>query len=41
MRMYELKQPMNALKLATQLQQQNIRGASLTDVVFIECGDSR
>lgn len=35
MRMYELKQPMNALKLATQLQQQNIRGASLTDVVFL------
>ncbi|MCH7392910.1 hypothetical protein MMP66_01290 [Acinetobacter dispersus] len=35
MRMYELKQPMNALKLATQLQEQNVRGATLTDVTFL------
>ncbi|MCH7383865.1 hypothetical protein MMP71_08355 [Acinetobacter dispersus] len=35
MRMYELKQPMNALKLATQLQEQNVRGTTLTDVTFL------
>lgn len=35
MRMYELKQPLNALQLATQLQQQNVRGAALTDVTFL------
>jgi hypothetical protein len=35
MRMYEIKQPMNALKLATQLQEQNVRGAALTDVAFL------
>ncbi len=35
MRMYQLKQPMNALQLANQLQQQNVRGATLTDVTFL------
>lgn len=35
MRMYELKQPLNALTLAKQLQQQNVRGATLTDVTFL------
>lgn len=35
MRMYELKQPMNALTLANQLQQQNVHGATLTDIVFL------
>ncbi|ENW80529.1 hypothetical protein F909_01815 [Acinetobacter sp. ANC 3929] len=39
MRMYELKQPMNALKLATQLQEQNVRGATLTDVTFLASVD--
>lgn len=35
MRMYELKQPMNALQLANQLQQKNVRGTTLTDVTFL------
>lgn len=39
MRLYELKQPMNALKLATQLQGQNIRGTTLTDVIFLASVD--
>ena len=39
MRMYELKQPMNALKLVTQLQSQNVRGTTLTDVAFLASVD--
>ena len=39
MRMYELKQPMNALQLATQLQAKNVRGALLTDVTFLASVD--
>ena len=39
MRMYELKQPMNALKLVTQLQSQNVRGTALTDVAFLASVD--
>lgn len=35
MRMYELKQPMNALSLATHLQKQNVRSTTLTDVTFL------
>ncbi|RZF55674.1 hypothetical protein EXE30_02380 [Acinetobacter halotolerans] len=39
MRMYELKQPMNALRLATELQQKNIHGSTLTDVTFLASVD--
>lgn len=39
MRMYELKQPMNALTLANELQQKNIQGATLTDVTFLASVD--
>lgn len=35
LRMYELNQPVNALALAQQLKQQNVRGAGLTDVTFL------
>ena len=35
MRMYELKQPINALTLASQLQAQNVKGNTLTDVTFL------
>ncbi|MCH7336126.1 hypothetical protein [Acinetobacter sp. NIPH 2699] len=39
MRMYELKQPMNALTLASELQQKNIQGSMLTDVTFLASVD--
>ncbi len=35
MRMYELKQPMNALTLANQLHEKNVQGTLLTDVTFL------